>query len=227
MISSKIFTTACLCAFCGLASAYTITGKVSDDDGKAIKGVSVDLLKEGKTTTTDDQGKFTISEEEVGIKSNFRNAVGYISVNNGILSYSQSSTSPVQVTIYNSLGNKVFKSSLQGAGSLDLSKKVQARGTYFAQVSVGSAKQNFKFTTDGGFNSSFGTQDASTLMKEAAKDEALRFTFEGYDTLTVPLGTLDTTVDVNLKKSEPTYKFGYALKYAPTPSKGCGTTSTL
>ena len=115
MISSKIFATACLCAFCGLASAYTITGKVSDDDGKALKGVSVDLLKEGKTTTTDNQGKFTISEEEVGIKSNFRNAVGYISVNNGILSYSQSSTSPVQVTIYNSLGNKVFKSSLQGA----------------------------------------------------------------------------------------------------------------
>ena len=64
-------------------------------------------------------------------------------------------------------------------------------------------------------------------MKDAAQGESLRFTLDGFDTLTIPLGTLDTTVDVKLKKSEPTFKFGYALKNAPTPSKGCGTNSTL
>ena len=221
----NLFTAACF-ALCGMASAYTITGTVSDNNGKALKGVTVDLLKEGKNATTDDKGKFTIQEDEVGIHPGFRNAVGFVSVNNGILSYSQSSTSPVQVKIYNSLGNQVFKKTLQGSGTYDLSKGLSARGTYFAQVSVGNAKQNFKFTTDESFTSSFGSQ-ANALMKDAAKDEALRFTFEGYDTLTVPLGTLDTTVDVKLKKSEPTYKFGYALKNAPTPSKGCGTNSTL
>ena len=99
----NLFTAACF-ALCGMASAYTITGTVSDNDGKALKGVTVDLLKEGKTASTDDKGKFTIQEEEVGINPSFRNAVGYISVNKGILSYSQSSTSPVQVKIYNSLG---------------------------------------------------------------------------------------------------------------------------
>lgn len=62
--SSHVFTTACLLAFCGAASAYTITGSVSDNDGKAIKGASVSLLKEGKTSTTDDKGKFTIHEDE-------------------------------------------------------------------------------------------------------------------------------------------------------------------
>ena len=224
----NLFTAACF-ALCGMASAYTITGTVSDNDGKALKGVTVDLLKEGKTASTDDKGKFTIQEEEVGINPSFRNAVGYISVNKGILSYSQSSTSPVQVKIYNSLGNQVFKKTLQGSGTYDLSKGIKARGTYFAQVSVGNAKQNFKFTTDDSFTSSFGSQ-ASSLMKDAAKDEALRFTFEGYDTLTVPLGTLDTTVDVKLSKTippEPTFKFGYALKNTPTPRKGCGTNSTL
>ena len=195
----NLFTAACF-ALCGMASAYTITGTVSDNDGKALKGVTVDLLKEGKTASTDDKGKFTIQEEEVGINPSFRNAVGYISVNKGILSYSQSSTSPVQVKVYNSLGNQVFKKTLQGSGTYDLSKGLSARGTYFAQVSVGNAKQNFKFTTDESFTSSFGSQ-ANALMKDAAKDEALRFTFEGYDTLTVPLGTLDTTVDVKLKKS--------------------------
>ena len=223
--------TASLLAFCGLASAYTVSGTVSDNDGKAIKGASVSLLKEGKTATTDDKGKFTIHEDEKdsleAISPAFRNSVGYISINNGILTYSQSSASPVQVKIFNSLGNQVFKKSLQGSGSYDLSKGIKSQGTYFAQVTVGNAKQNFKFTTDGNFSSSFGSASANALMKDAQKDEAIRFIAEGFDTLTVPLGTLDTTLDVKLTKSEPTYKFGYALKNAPTPSKGCGKASSL
>ena len=236
----KLLSAACLLAFCGSVSAYTITGTVSDDQGKALRGVSVSLLKEGKNATTDRQGKFTIHEDEittppadspgVAIHPAFRNTVGYISINNGILSYSQSSTSPVQVKIYNSLGNQVFKKLLQGSGTYDLSKGIEARGTYFAQVSVGNAKQNFKFTTDRGFSSSLGSRaNGNALMKEAEKGEALRFVADGYDTLTVPLGTLDTTVDVKLTKiaTEQTYAFGYPLKNEPTPSKGCGKDNTL
>ena len=236
----KLLSAACLLAFCGSESAYTITGTVSDDQGKALRGVSVSLLKEGKNATTDRQGKFTIHEDEittppadspgVAIHPAFRNTVGYISINNGILSYSQSSTSPVQVKIYNSLGNQVFKKLLQGSGTYDLSKGIEARGTYFAQVSVGNAKQNFKFTTDRGFSSSIGSRaNGNALMKEAEKGEALRFVADGYDTLTVPLGTLDTTVDVKLTKiaTEQTYAFGYPLKNEPTPSKGCGKDNTL
>ena len=225
---STVISATSLLAFCGFASAYTISGTVSDDQGKALEGVSVNLLKEGKNTITDDQGKFTIHEEEVeGIAPAFKNSVGYIDVNNGILSYSQSNTSPVQVKIFNSLGHQVFDKTLQGSGSYDLSRCVKARGTYFAQVSVGNARQNFKFTTDGGFNSAIGTQANGTLLKEAAQDEAIRFVAEGFDTLTVPLGTLDTTLDVKLTATAPQFKFGYALGNVPTPSKGCGTTSKL
>ena len=229
----KLLTAASLLAFCGLASAYTITGTVSDDQGKALKDVSVKLLKEGKTATTDEKGKFTIHEDEKdtteAIHPAFINQVGYVNINNGILSY-QSGSQPVQVKIFNSLGNQVFKKNMQGSGTYDLSKGVKARGTYFAQVSVGSAKQTIKFTTDGSFNSSFGSASAATLMKDAQKDEALRFIAEGFDTLTVPLGTLDTTLAVKLTKTvppEPTFKFGYALKNEPTPSKGCGSDSKL
>ena len=224
-------TAACVAALCTTSFAYTISGTVSDDQGKLIKDVDVSLLKEGKTTKTDDQGKFTIHEdEEVGINPSFRNAVGYISVNNGILSYSQSSTSPVQVKIYNSLGNQVFKKTLQGSGTYDLTKGIKARGTYFAQVSVGSATQKFKFTTDGSFESSIGSKDASALMKDAQAGEAIRFVLDGYDTLTIALNTLDTNLNVKLTKSVPaeqTFKFGYALKNEPRKSKGCGKASSL
>ena len=230
--SPKLFTAASLLAFCGIASAYTITGTVSDDQGKALKDVDVSLLKEGKTAKTDDKGKFTIHEDEnIGIHPAYKNSVGYISINNGILSYSQSSTSPVQVKIYNSLGNQVFKKTLHGSGTYDLSKGLEARGTYFAQVSVGNAKQNIKFTTDGNYSQTLGAQASnSALMKDAQKDEAIQFVATDYDTLTIALNTLDTILNVKLTKTvppEPTFKFGYALGNKPTPSKGCGTTSKL
>ena len=228
----KIVATAGILALCGFASAYTITGSVSNSEGAALKGVAVSLLKEGKSATTDDQGKFSIHEDETdAIHSDSKNSVGYIGINNGILSYSQGSSKPVQVRVYSSLGNLVFQETLQGAGTFDLGHSVKARGTYFAQVSVGSAKQNFKFTTDGGLNSTIGTQNnkgsIGAFLKEAAQGEAIRFAAEGFDTLTIPLGTLDTTLDVKLTATAPQFKFGYALGNVPTPSKGCGTTSKL
>ena len=235
----SLLSAVCIAALSSTSFAYTVSGSVSDGEGKAIKGASVSLLKEGKTATTDDQGKFTIHEDEVvtppdtgdmAIHPAYRNSIGYISVNNGILSYSQSSKSPVQVKIYNSLGSQVFSKALQGSGTLDLSKKVQARGTYFAQVAVGSAKQNFKFTTNSGFSSAIGSVSENALLKDVQAGEAIRFIAEGFDTLTVPLGTLDTTLDVKLTKTAPTeqtFKFGYALKNEPRKSKGCGKNTSL
>ena len=226
IITRSFLATAGILAFCGLASAYTVSGSVSDEQGKALEGVSVSLLKEGKATTTDNQGKFTLFEDEtIGFHA-VRNSVGYVSVNNGVLSYSQSTSAPVHVQIFNSLGNQVFGKTLQGSGMFDLNRAIKAHGTYFAQVTVGNARQNFKFSTEGSYSNTFSAH-ASALLKEVAQGEAIRFVAEGFDTLTVPLGTLDTTLDVKLKAVAPQFKFGYALGNEPTPSKGCGSNSKL
>ena len=232
MKTSHLLTTACFLACCGVTSAYTVTGTVSDDQGKALKDVAVSLLKEGKTATTDDQGKFTIHEDEqdsisLSVHPAFKNSVGYIGVSNGVLSYSQGSSSPVQIKVFNSLGHQVFKKTMQGSGTYDLSRAIKARGTYFAHVSVGNAQQNFRFTADGSFAGSLTASAEHALLKAAAQGEAIRFVADGFDTLTVPLGTLDTTLDVKLKASAPQFMFGYALKNEPTPSKGCGSASKL
>ena len=223
-----LLTALCLLAFCGFSFAYTVSGTVSDEQGTALKGASVSLLKEGKTTTTDDQGKFTIHEDEqdsiMGIP-NVQNSVGYIGISNGILSYSQGS-SPVQVKIFNSLGHQIFGQTLYGSGQVDLSSGVKAKGTYFAKVTTGSAQQTIRFNASGTYTNSFDSE-GHALLKQVQQDEAIRFVAEGFDTLTVPLGTLDTTLAVTLKKSAPTFKFGYALKNEPTPSKGCGSASKL
>ena len=126
----RLFATASLLAFCGFASAYTISGTVSDEQGKAIQGATASLVKEGKTATTDDQGKFSIhEEEEVGILPSYHSVAGYISVNNGFLSY-QSGSSPVQVKIFNSIGSLVSKTTLRGSGMLNLSKDIRRVGPF-------------------------------------------------------------------------------------------------
>ena len=215
------------------ASAYTVSGTVKDDAGQAIANADVTLVKENKSTKTDTDGAFTIHEDEAvepppdAIAAS--NMPGYISINSGILSFSQSGNTPVSVRIFDLMGNEVFKQKLYGSGQVDLTSGVKAKGTYFAQVAVGSAKQTIRFSAEGSYGTAF-SESGHALLKEVQPGETLRVIADGFDTLSVPLGTLDTTLALTLTKTappEPTFKFGYALKNEPTPSKGCGTTSKL
>ena len=223
------------------ASAYTVSGTVKDNTNKAVAGAEVTLIKENKSTVTDSRGKFTIHEDEVSPGDTISpgdtttphaivasHTPGYISINSGILSFSQSGSSPVQVQIFDLVGNQVFKQTLYGSGQVDLTSGVKARGVYVAQVAVGSAKQAFRFTANGNYSASF-SETGHALLKEVQNGEALRVVAEGFDTLTVPLGTLDTTLELKLNAAatQQTYAFGYAIGNDPTPSKGCGKDNTL
>ena len=237
---TPIFSAVLATAFTA-ASAYTISGTVKDNSDKAVSGAEITLIKENKSTTTDKDGKFTIHEDEVspgdsispgdsseplGLLANA--APGYISINSGILSFSQSGNSPVKVRIFDLMGNEVFKQSLYGSGQVDLTSGVKARGTYFAQVAMGSVKQTIRFTSTSNYSATFG-ESGRALLKDVQKGEALRVVAEGFDTLTVPLGTLDTTLELKLTAAATaqTYAFGYELGNEPTPSKGCGKDNTL
>ena len=215
------------------ASAYTVSGTVKDDAGQAIANADVTLVKENKSTKTDQKGEFTIHEDEAvepppdAIAAS--NMPGYISINSGILSFSQSGNAPVNVRIFDLMGNEVFKQSLYGSGQVDLTSGVKAKGTYFAQVAVGSAKQTIRFNASGSYGVAF-SESGRALLKEVQPGETLRVIADGFDTLSVPLGTLDTTVNVKLVASAPAeeqFAFGYALKNEPRPSKGCGKASSL
>ena len=212
------------------ASAYTVSGTVKDNTNKAVAGAEVTLIKENKSTVTDNDGKFTIHEDEVSPGDTTTphaivasHTPGYISINSGILSFSQSGSSPVQVRIFDLVGNQVFKQTLYGSGQVDLTSGVKARGVYVAQVAVGSAKQAFRFTANGNYSASF-SETGHALLKEVQNGEALRVVAEGFDTLTVPLGTLDTTLDLKLTPTAggQTFAFGWAKGNDPVPSSGCG-----
>ena len=216
------------------AQAFTLTGKVSDESGKAIEKASVELLKNGLKTTTDAKGEFKIVKEEKGDSGSTdaihmaRPSIGYVSVMNGVLSYSQSTNEPVRVQIFDAVGSRVLNETVYGTGTLDMQSIVKAQGAYFARVSVGSARSTFRFTSKGNYGASFGEAVARGLAKEGDGDN-LRVVAADYDTLTVALANLDTNVTLKLKKKvvQPEYAYGWGLKNDPVPSSGCGKDTKL
>ena len=229
MRNLSLFTSALVASLSVGSFAYTISGTVTEAGGGAISGAKVALVKENKAATTDAQGKFTIHEDEQSEATAGAQAPGFISINSGILSYAQGGSAPVQVKIFDAMGNQVFKQTLYGAGQVDLTSGVKARGSYFAQVNVGSAKQMFRFNATGTYTNSFDSE-GNALLKEIQPGEQLIVSADGYDTLAVALSTLDTTLNLKLTKAGPaeeTFAFGYALGNKPTPSKGCGVDSKL
>ena len=226
---SSLLSAATLAALCGTASAYTLNGTVTGKDGQAVQGAEAELLIKGKSTTTDSQGKFTIHEDdETGLRAS--RSAGSFSLTNGVLNFAQAGNSPVQVKVFDMMGNQVFNKTLQGSGSVDLSAVVDAQGTYLAKIKLGSAQESVRFTAYGSHSGAIASNGKRALMKEGDDSgDTLRVVADGYDTLKAYLSNLDTTLSIKLNEvsSEQKFKFGYAMKNAPTPSKGCGTTSKL
>ena len=225
------------------ANAFTLTGKVSDEGGKAVQNASVSLLGKQLDTKTDASGAFTLHQDEVtpgdtgsvagpgeggGTDAiHASGAVGSLSVNNGVLSFSQSSNSPVQVQVFDMVGNRLLNETLYGSGTVDMKSSVKARGVYMARVRVGSAQQNFRFTADGSFNATFGANTSAKALLKVGDSDNLRVVADGFDTLNVKLNNLDTNLVLTLKKPaapEPQYAYGWGLKNDPVPTRGCGKT---
>ena len=231
---STLLSAACIAALCGTASAYTLNGTVLTKDGTAIKDADVKLLKRNKATTTDAQGKFTFQETSTSI--NAVRSAGSFSMNNGVLNFAQNGNAPVQVKIFDMVGNQVFAQTFQGSGSVDLNSVIEAKGTYMARVKLGSAQETIRFNASGNFSGS-AVQNRQALMRLANDKDTLSISKEGFQTAKIYLPNLDTTVTIKLDAAssvnpgpgsdEETFAFGYALGNAPRPSAGCGKNSSL
>ena len=66
------------------ANAFTLTGKVSDDGGKAIRGAEVLLVQKGLNAKTDASGAFTIHQDEEPLALANKASVGFLSVTSSV-----------------------------------------------------------------------------------------------------------------------------------------------
>ena len=105
---SALFSTALVAALCGTASAYTLSGTVTDTDNNAISDAKASLIAKGKSATTDNTGKFTIQDDNTSIQAT--RSTGSFNLSNGILNFTQGSSAPVQVKVFDLVGNQIFNS---------------------------------------------------------------------------------------------------------------------
>ena len=211
------------------ASAYTLRGTVTNKSDSSPIHATVKLLKRGKTAETDRSGAFVIKEDDEVALMSSRNAVGHFSLLNGVLNFTQGSSAPVQVKVFDLKGGLVLTKTLQGSGSIDLAASNQASGTFVAEIQLGSAREKVRFSTYGKTLGAMGSAEKTALHKEGDDGDTLQVVATDYDTLLMPLSNLDTTLDLKLDwvAVEQTYAFGYAIGNKPTPSKGCGKENTL
>ena len=77
-----------------VSNAFIVTGTVSNENGENIKGADVTLIGNNLSTKTNDAGSFTLEYDPISIQATSN--PGFVGVNNGVLSYAQSSSGPVQ-----------------------------------------------------------------------------------------------------------------------------------
>ena len=111
------------------ASAFTLNGTVTDEVDAPVAGAALKLLAKGDTATTDQDGKFTISEDDALGLSSGTFKPGHIDIVDGVLRFAQSTNSPVQVSIFDIVGNQVLRQELLGSGQVDLRQGVTSQGT--------------------------------------------------------------------------------------------------
>ena len=69
----------CIAAMVGANAQTRLVGRIINSDQQAIEGVTVTLVNQGFTTTTNDEGKFSLTYLEAGDEELIVEATGYIS----------------------------------------------------------------------------------------------------------------------------------------------------
>jgi len=231
-MSSKISTALTVTTLlCSAAFAFHLNGSVSDVDGAAIQGASIALLKNGLTTLSDENGEFSLqSEASTSTAFQTKPIEKSFQFSNGVLNFTSDNSTPLHVKIFDLMGNKIASKNLHASGSLDLSTLINTQGSYIARIHLGNQHEIFRFNANGSHSSIIAKGESQNYALTAnTGSDTLQVVATGYDTLSLELSNLDTTLDLTLSKTatEQTYAFGYALKNTPRPSLGCGKNSTL
>lgn len=211
------------------AYSYSLQGKVVDENGNPISGAKATLLSKNKEALTDANGEFLIEEAQVSLTTG-KIPVGSWALQNGVLSISSNSTASFQVKIFDLVGNEIFSKKMSGSGvhSLNL-QRISAKGKYVVNLLQGNRREVFALSSTENLSGTFSNgktsvSESKVFKKEVGENDLLQVVAETFDTLTVPLSNLDTSLTLTLKKSEVQYAFGWAKGNAAVPTRGCGKT---
>ncbi|HXP89992.1 MAG TPA: hypothetical protein VN931_03575 [Fibrobacteria bacterium] len=226
MCKNAIFMVVALTGAIANAQSVNLRGKVSNQAGMALANATVTLAPQGLTAKSGTDGSYSIVSSSISRVLPADNKE--ISVRNGVLEISLSENAPVGVEIFDTKGSRLksdFEQNVPGGVyKLDLGKISQGAKVMVVKTSVGDQTSTFQYVQMAG-NSASGsalgsiTQVGGVSARMAAAADTLKVTASGYTSASIPLASLDTTINVTLDTNGD--RWG-GLKNAPIKSKGCG-----
>jgi poly(3-hydroxybutyrate) depolymerase len=210
----------------GLATSQTINlrGKVTNKNGQPVSGAYISLVRQGLNDTTGTDGAYSISKSDVAVLSPIAPRFEKISLINGILELTLSSTSKVKITVFDVQGNLLKQENIQnisyGVYHLNIADLTSASQVLIIQVTIGDKALSFRYLPLGHGNYLFKSSEEFPFSEKLSKMDAvmdtLKVTASGYTAKAVAITSLSQELNIILDSAG-----------SSVPSNGCGKVNTM
>jgi O-glycosyl hydrolase len=207
----------CLIVLIGLAAdagasaaKINVRGKVTCK-AKAVAGVTVTLRVQKKQAMTNDQGEYGITNTGIAALPQITPQSERINFRKGVLELSLRQASPMRVEIYDAKGilikREASANAQAGVYRMNIAEMSPASKLLVIHASIGGTVETFRYLSlQNGMTSANAPNaraaiSAVKLEKVAAVVDTLEAVKTGFDTKVIPLGSLDTTVDIAIDSS--------------------------
>lgn len=229
--SAKILTILLATGTVGFAS--TVRGKITSQAGRALANAKVSIDAKGFSATTAADGSYSIVTSPSSVSPDAIAVRRTFSLQEGVLSLQVDQAVPVDVQFFDLGGSRLrvdkLTSGTDGVHRWNLASIAQGSTTLLVRTRIGGVEATYRYVRMGTGSGTLASlagpgQAAGMLGRTLAVTDSLKVTVNGFRTRSVPLSSLDTTVNLSL---DTALALGYPLKNLPVPSSGCGKPLTL
>ncbi|MEK7393498.1 MAG: hypothetical protein AAB214_13145 [Fibrobacterota bacterium] len=211
-----------------LAQAQTVnlTGKVTNQAGKAIANAIVNLTPMGLKDTTGTDGSYSLATGNTAILPS--QSVRSMDFRNGVLEINLGRSASVKVDVFDTKGARLngdaFQNTASGIYRMDFAKMALGTGICLIKITVDNQSSTFRYAPMVGSSGLVGSSFAplsGALARVAAATDSIKVTASGYKPKTVVATSLTSTINVSLDTNTSSDRWG-GLGNAPIKSAGCG-----
>jgi glucuronoarabinoxylan endo-1,4-beta-xylanase len=202
----------CLALLTGLtvnAQTINLRGVVSNSTNQPVAGAIVSVVAQKLKDTTDADGKYSFSGGVAVQLPAVTPKANTISMENGVLRFSVSNTSPVKIEIFDIKGNllkkEIMSNIFAGEYHFSIANNQFAQKHLIVKASIGPQEMSFSYVNIGSCNVALKSSDKFTtlqtggkLAKIAAVVDTLKVTATGYAPQSIPLASLNQELNVTL-----------------------------
>jgi hypothetical protein len=192
--------------FSAAAQTINMSGKVTNQSGKAIKGAIVTLAVKKLKDTTDAEGAYTITSVHIANPAPVLPSVERITMNHGKISISLPTAAPVKIEMFDLSGNLLKKvlntPSSAGEYRFDVMHHSLAANSMVIRVSIGQHTSTFRYLPLNNdirtITTSIPMSSTESMAKVQATVDTLKVSASNYTAYTTPISSYTTAVNVTL-----------------------------